>query len=63
MKIESITKYRCDGCGVEEASPSDWQSMVQLTPFVAIITYPTTRSATDYCKNCVTQMRNAVRPA
>jgi hypothetical protein len=28
MRIESITRYRCDGCGREETTTQDWASLM-----------------------------------
>ncbi len=62
MRIEQITKYRCDGCGYEATSPYDWRSFVMLGSGMFLIAGSHSPSQ-DYCSSCVTKMKEAVKPA
>lgn len=61
MKIKSVTKCRCNGCGIEEENPVGW---VSLVPMFALGTTMTMTigghiQSEDYCSGCVETMRFA----
>lgn len=64
MRIDQVTKYRCDGCGREAATTYGWAS---LTPLIAGMTggynFQTGIQYPDYCDGCLKTMREAVNPA
>lgn len=62
MKIETLTKYRCDGCGHEQTAPHGWQSLVPLmVSGMAVSMVAGSTYACDYCATCIETMRASVK--
>lgn len=59
MRIDTRTKYRCNGCGAEETNPLGWMSFSVLSPMTFVMTTGATHSE-DFCRNCVTKMKVAL---
>lgn len=60
MRIERVTKYRCNGCGEEEQNPSGWITFRPLMVGQMTATFGGNIAGEDYCRSCVEKMRFAV---
>lgn len=63
MRIEQVTKYRCDGCRAEQANPIGWCSLMPMMAGGMTMTVGGAVSgaiSSDYCPECIKIMRSAV---
>ena len=60
MRIEVATKYRCDGCGIEQHQPSGWQSLVPLVAGSTVVMFTGNHHGKDYCLQCLGAMTGAL---
>ncbi len=60
MKIETMTKYKCDGCGQEQTVPSGWVSIHPLMVAGRDYAMTTGGMSCDYCSECDDRMRAAL---
>jgi hypothetical protein len=59
MRIESVTKFRCDGCGKEETNISGWR-MMQVLSFSKDPVYRRD-DGPDFCPDCLKVMLEALK--
>ena len=65
MRVEAVTKYRCDGCSKEDQCPSNWVTIrprvgtSQSYPVDGMITDLT--QSEDYCFHCMALMRRMLK--
>jgi hypothetical protein len=61
MRIDSVTKYRCDGCGDEQQNPHSWRTMMPLMAGTYTMRIGSGVSpGSDYCLKCVETMLTAI---
>ena len=60
MRIDSVTKYRCDGCGDEQQNPYSWRIMMPLRVGSFTLIAGHDSSGGDYCLKCVETMLTAI---
>lgn len=62
MRIEHLTKFRCDGCGREDTNPFNWVSVgIMAGGQFRMVTGPS--MSEDYCADCIAKMRAVVKAA
>jgi hypothetical protein len=60
MLIETVRRYKCDGCGQEAITPYNWRSFAIIFTGRCAAYYE--RAATkNYCEPCAMKMRQAVK--
>jgi hypothetical protein len=64
MRIDSVTKYRCDGCHTEASNPCGWYQFIPLLSgtWTTAVAGNIPSSNKDYCNDCANKMRKACRP-
>lgn len=60
MRIEQVTKYRCDGCESEHPYPAGWVSVVPMQVGTVTMTIGGKINTEDYCSECIKKMRDAL---
>lgn len=61
MRIDQVTKYRCDGCGAESTSTHGWASLIPLLGGLhGGYAMQIGTQHPDYCGQCLKKMREAV---
>lgn len=61
-KIETATRYKCDGCGQEAFNPMAWSSFVPLTAhhYQLVVGAGIQGGGQDYCPDCCRIMKLAL---
>ena len=61
MRIDTVTKYRCNGCGDEKSNPAGWMNFAILHVSGPMVFTAGTSISEDYCAECVAIMRGAAK--
>jgi hypothetical protein len=60
MRIEQVTRYRCDGCATEVTSPIGWKNLRPLLTGTMTLAFGDSVGQ-DFCQTCVERMLTALR--
>lgn len=61
VKIDQVTKYRCDGCAVEQQNPNGWMQFTPLRADQFMLTIGDSLAGEHYCPECVGRVREAAK--